>query len=66
MEARNAVCVLAALHVLNRFLRPHQRRIVDKMKLIPYTLALRSASAVSSNLLRPLAALAVRHQVLAA
>jgi hypothetical protein len=63
MEARNVVCALAALHVLRRFLRPHHRRIIDKLKLLPHVLAPR---AMSSLLHSSLTALAVNGQLLAA
>jgi hypothetical protein len=62
MEIRNIVCVLAAIHVLGRYIRPHQRRIIDKLKMLPYVLALRAIK----RLQEPLAALVVYGQRLSA
>ena len=66
MEARNVVCVLAALHAVGVCLRPHQRRVIDKLKLLSRALVLRIVSAVSSRLQGSATALAVHRSILAA
>ena len=66
MEARNVVCVLAALHAVGVCLRPHQRRVIDKLKLLSRALVLRIVSAISSRLQGSATALAVHRSILAA
>ena len=67
MEARNLVCVLAAaLHAVGVCLRPHQPRVVYKLKLLSRALVLRIVSAISLRLQGSATALAVHRSILAA
>ena len=65
METRNVVCVLAVVHTLRSLLRPHQHRIINKLKLLSYAIALRIASVISSRLHDSATALAVYSRIIA-